>query len=219
MDNWKATFPIWSANVAWIKFIKGSWHKSTTESVLHATLQTATNQKCTPFVFSCYREGFVWDSQNMSTSTWTSWVCAPWRNNSNYNQKFSHRFVWSGENWYKESSQRHNRWNVFASKFDSTSSPHSERFGTTYIDKSPKMTEQRVYFVFGTYNSPCLKDITRDIRGDDLDDSDEIYSFGSGQMTPSNFVNLLKYSNFKKAFFALLLWRNSKEWVWKYLWW
>ena len=67
------------------------------------------------------------------------------------------------------------------------------------------MTEQRVYFVFGTYNSPCLKDITRDIRGDDLDDSDEIYSFGSGQMTPSNFVNLLKYSDFKKAFFALLL--------------
>ena len=51
-----------------------------------------------------------------------------------------------------------------------------------------------------TYNSPCLKDITRVIRGDDLDDSDEIYSFGSGQKTPSNFLNLLKYSNFKKTF-------------------
>ena len=51
-----------------------------------------------------------------------------------------------------------------------------------------------------TYNSPCLKDITRDIRGDNLDDSDKIYSFGSGQKAPSNFLNLLKYSNFKKAF-------------------
>ena len=51
-----------------------------------------------------------------------------------------------------------------------------------------------------TYNSPCLKDITRDIRGDNLDDSNEIYTFGSGQKTPSNFLNLLKYSNFKKAF-------------------
>ena len=51
-----------------------------------------------------------------------------------------------------------------------------------------------------TYNSPCLKDITRDIQGDNLGDSDEIYSFGSGQKTPSNFLNLLKYSNFKKAF-------------------
>ena len=50
------------------------------------------------------------------------------------------------------------------------------------------------------YNSPSLKDTTRDIRGDDLDDSDEIYSFGSGQKTPSNFLNLLKYSTLKKAF-------------------
>ena len=35
------------------------------------------------------------------------------------------------------------------------------------------------------------------MRGDNLDDSDEIYSFGSGQKTPSNFLNLLK---FKKEF-------------------
>ena len=34
--------------------------------------------------------------------------------------------------------QCHNRWNVFASKFDSTSFPHSERFSMTYIDKSPE---------------------------------------------------------------------------------
>ena len=51
-----------------------------------------------------------------------------------------------------------------------------------------------------TYNSPCLKDTTRDIRDDNLDDSDKIYSFGSGQKAPSNSLNLLKYSNFKKAF-------------------
>ena len=62
------------------------------------------------------------------------------------------------------------------------------------------MPEQRVDFVQDTYNSPCLKDITRDIQGDNLDDSNEIYTFGSGQKTPSNFLNLLKYSNFKKAF-------------------
>ena len=66
--------------------------------------------------------------------------------------------------------------------------------------KALKISKERVDFVLDTYNSPCLKDITRDIRGDNLDDSNEIYSFGSGQKTPSNFLNLLKYSNFKKAF-------------------
>ena len=49
--------------------------------------------------------------------------------------------------------------------------------------KALKMSEQRVDFLLDTYNSPCLKDTTRDIRGDTLDDSDEIYSFGSGQKT------------------------------------
>ena len=62
------------------------------------------------------------------------------------------------------------------------------------------MSEQRVHFVLDTYNSPCLKGNTRDIPGDYLDHSDEIYSFGSEQKTPFNFLNLLKYSNFKKAF-------------------
>ena len=62
------------------------------------------------------------------------------------------------------------------------------------------MSEQRVDFVLDTYNSPCLKDLTRDIQGDDLDDCDEICSFSSGQKTPSNFLNLLKYSSFKKGF-------------------
>ena len=66
--------------------------------------------------------------------------------------------------------------------------------------KALKISKERVDFVLDTYNSPCLKDITRDIRGDNLDDSNEIYTFGSGQKTPSNFLNLLKYSNFKKAF-------------------
>ena len=59
------------------------------------------------------------------------------------------------------------------------------------------MSEQRVDFVLNTYNSPCLKDNTRDIQGEDLDDSYEIYSFGSGQKTPSNFL--------KKFFIALLI--------------
>ena len=49
--------------------------------------------------------------------------------------------------------------------------------------KALKMSEHRVDFLLDTYNSPCLKDTTRDIRGDTLDDSDEIYSFGSGQKT------------------------------------
>ena len=66
--------------------------------------------------------------------------------------------------------------------------------------KALKISKERVDFVLDTYNSPCLKDITRDIRGDNLDDSNKIYTFGSGQKTPSNFLNLLKYSNFKKAF-------------------
>ena len=66
--------------------------------------------------------------------------------------------------------------------------------------KALKMSKQRVDFVLDTYDSPCLKDITRDIGGNDLDDSAEIYSFSSGQKIPSNFLNLLKYSNFKLEF-------------------
>ena len=105
---------------------------------------------CTPFVFSYCRDGFVWgDSCNISTNTWTSWVCTSWRNSSNYNQKFSHQFFRSGESWSKESWQRHNRWNFFASKFDSTSSPHSERFGATYIDKSPEYVRTESWFCVG----------------------------------------------------------------------
>ena len=48
-----------------------------------------------------------------------------------------------------------------------------------------------------TYNPPCLKDITRDIQDYDLDDSDEVYCFGSGEKTTFNFLSLLKHSNFK----------------------
>ena len=79
--------------------------------------------------------------------------------------------------------------------------PHTLRGLVRHIlMKALKMSDQRVDLVFDTYNSPCIKDITRDIRGDDLDDSDEVYSFGRGQKTPSNFLTLLKYSNFKKEF-------------------
>ena len=62
------------------------------------------------------------------------------------------------------------------------------------------MSEQTVDFVLDTYNSLYLQDITRDIQGDNLDDSGKICSFGSGQKTPSNFLNLLKFTNYKKAF-------------------
>ena len=79
--------------------------------------------------------------------------------------------------------------------------PHTLRGLIQHIlIKALKMSEQSVDFVLDAYNSPCLKDITRDTRGDNLDDSDKIYSFGRVQKTPSNFLNLLKYSNFKKAF-------------------
>ena len=51
--------------------------------------------------------------------------------------------------------------------------PHALRGLVQHIlIKALKMSEQRVDFVLDTYNSPCPKDITRDIRGDDLDDSD-----------------------------------------------
>ena len=47
--------------------------------------------------------------------------------------------------------------------------------------KTLKMSEQGVDFVLDTYNSFCLKGITRDTRGDDVDDSDEFYSLCSGK--------------------------------------
>ena len=75
--------------------------------------------------------------------------------------------------------------------------------------KALKMSEQRVDFVLDTYNPPCLKDITRDIQDDDLDDSDEVYSFGSGEKTTFNFLSLLKHSNFKKKFLNKL--KKSEE--------
>ena len=37
--------------------------------------------------------------------------------------------------------------------------------------KALKVSEQKVDFVLDTYNSPSLKDITRDTQDDDLDDS------------------------------------------------
>ena len=47
------------------------------------------------------------------------------------------------------------------------------------------MSEQKVDFVLDTYNSPCLKDITRDIRGDNLNDSDKIYSLVDKRYHPT----------------------------------
>ena len=65
-----------------------------------------------------------------------------------------------------------------------------------------KMTVYRADLVFDTYNSPCLKDITRDMRadGDGEDPDDDVYTFGGGQKTPKNFSTLLKISSFKKEF-------------------
>ena len=79
--------------------------------------------------------------------------------------------------------------------------PHTLRGLVRHIMiKVMNMSKNRVDLVFDTYNSPCMKDIARDARGDDLDDSDEVYNFGAGQKTPTNFLTLLKYSNFKKEF-------------------
>ena len=77
---------------------------------------------------------------------------------------------------------------------------HSLTLTRHILMKALEFGSKRVDFVLDTYKSPCLKDITRDMRGDDLDVCDEVYSFGSGQKTPSNFLALLKYSNFKKEF-------------------
>ena len=63
--------------------------------------------------------------------------------------------------------------------------PHTLRgLVQNMLIKALKISKERVDFVLDPYNSPCLKDITKDIRGDNL----------------TNFLNLLKYSNFKKAF-------------------
>ena len=76
--------------------------------------------------------------------------------------------------------------------------PHTLRCLVCHkLIKALKISEQRVDFVLDTYNPPCLKDITRDIQDYDLDDSDEVYSFGSGEKTTFNFLSLLKHSNFK----------------------
>ena len=40
----------------------------------------------------------------------------------------------------------------------------------------------------------------RDIRADDEQDEDEVYTFGGGQLTPKNFMALLKSSKYKKEF-------------------
>ena len=83
--------------------------------------------------------------------------------------------------------------------------PHTMRGLVRHIlIKVLKLASNRVDLVLNTYKSPCLKDIARDIRGDDLDDSDEVYNFGGGQKTPTNFLSLLKYSNFKKEFLNFL---------------
>ena len=47
--------------------------------------------------------------------------------------------------------------------------PHTMRGLVQHIlIEALKMSEQRVDFVLKTFNLPCLKDITREIQGDDL---------------------------------------------------
>ena len=69
--------------------------------------------------------------------------------------------------------------------------------------KALKMSEQTVDFVLDTYNSFCLKDITRDSRGDDLDDSDEFYSLCSGKKR--------QHPNFKKDFLSFFYEETQKN--------
>ena len=68
--------------------------------------------------------------------------------------------------------------------------------------KVMKMTKSRADLCFDTYKSPCIKDITRELRADGYveDDDDEIYTFGSGQKTPKNWSTLLKSSRYKNGF-------------------
>ena len=79
--------------------------------------------------------------------------------------------------------------------------PHNLRGLVRHIlMKALKMSHSRVDLVFDTYNSPCIKDITRELRADDYDDDADVYTFGAGQITPKAFLTLLKSSNFKKEF-------------------
>lgn len=66
------------------------------------------------------------------------------------------------------------------------------------------LSKNRADLVFDTYNSPCIKDITHEIRGDDPN-NEEIYSFGSGQKTPKDFYDLLDLSSFKKEFLRFFI--------------
>ena len=77
--------------------------------------------------------------------------------------------------------------------------PHNLRgLVRVILMKVMKLSQQRVDLVFDTYNSPSLKDIKRDERGDT--ESVDVYSFGPGQKTPHNFHELLRLSSFKKSF-------------------
>lgn len=53
--------------------------------------------------------------------------------------------------------------------------------------KALKMSEQRAGFVLDTYNSFCLKDITRDTRGDDVMILTSFTLFVVEKKTPSKF--------------------------------
>ena len=78
--------------------------------------------------------------------------------------------------------------------------PHNLRGVVRHIlVKALKLAKYRVDLSFDVYNSPCIKDIMRDIRADG-DNENESYTFGGGQMTPKNFMTLLKSSRFKKEF-------------------
>ena len=81
--------------------------------------------------------------------------------------------------------------------------PHNLRGLNRHIlIKVMKMTSRRADLCFDTYKSPCIKDITRELRSDGYmeDDDDEIYTFGSGQKTPKNWSTLLKSSKYKNGF-------------------
>ena len=59
-----------------------------------------------------------------------------------------------------------------------------------------KQTIHRVNFYFDVYESPSVKDSTRQERGDDR--SERQFSIGSQQKMPSDFDQLKKLSCFKK---------------------
>ena len=61
-----------------------------------------------------------------------------------------------------------------------------------------KLTKHRVYLCFDVYESPSVKDIKHESRGDE--NTEKHFTYGPLQIIPSDFNELLKISSFKRQF-------------------